>query len=136
MKKVIYIVLMVVVIVTTGVLIVKLNMTDTKKEETEKEECNSITGGGFDIIFNTNSDIVLNSMHVCIACPPNTYLDLPVPTKEGYIFDGWYYDVNLTEKVTALNTIDITPVPIKTNDCITGYTNITLYAKWNTIDKQ
>ena len=135
MKKVIYIGLMILVIVTTGVLIVKLNITDNNEDEI-KEECQSITGGGFDIIFNTNSDVALDTMHVCIACPPNTYLDLPVPTKEGYVFDGWYYDVNLTKKVEVLNTIDITPIPTKQDDCITGYTNITLYAKWNTIDKQ
>ncbi len=27
--------------------------------------------------------------------------DLPIPTKAGYVFDGWYFDSRLTNKVTA-----------------------------------
>ena len=44
-------------------------------------------------------------------------LDLPVPVKEGYIFDGWYTSANFSgEKVETLEA------------GITG--DITLYAKW------
>ena len=134
MKKVIYGILIFVVVVTTGVLIVKLNI----KDDTEpQEECHSITGGGFTIIFNTNNDISVNSMHVCIACPPDSYSDLPIPSKAGYEFLGWYYDSELTKKVEGTNSSSITPNPIyKQENCITGYKDVTLYAKWNKIDKQ
>lgn len=41
--------------------------------------------------------------------------NLPVPTKSGFIFDGWYRDAQLTDKITA-------------NFDISG--NTTIYAKW------
>ena len=129
MKKILYGIIIALIIITTGVLIVKLNI---KRETPEIEECHSITGGGYNIIFDTDN----SSMHVCIACPPDTYENLPVPVKEGYIFDGWYYDSELTSKVEATTTFDIDPVPIyQKENCITGYKNITLHAKWNIIDK-
>ena len=131
MKKILYGIVMAIIIVATGILMVKLN---TKKEEPIEEEiCHSITGGGYNIIFDTDN----SSMHVCIACPPDTYENLPVPVKEGYIFDGWYYDSELTSKVEATTTFDIDPVPIyQKENCITGYKNITLHAKWNIIEKK
>ena len=135
MKKVIYGILIFIVVVTTGILIVKLNIID--ESEPVKEECYSISGGGYNIIFNTNNDVIVSSMHVCIACPPDVYADLPVPSKAGYEFLGWYYNPELTKKVEVTNSLDITPNPIyKQENCITGYNDITLYAKWNKIDKQ
>ncbi len=44
------------------------------------------------------------------------YEDLPVPTRTGYLFDGWYYDSKLTEAVTD---------DVKVNARI-----VTLYADW------
>lgn len=127
MKKIIYGILMLMVVVITGILIIKLNI----KEDKPDEECRSITGGGYEVIFNTNSNIKLNNIHVCIACPPNTYVELPSLEQSGYLFDGWYYDEELTKKVEAPTTLDITPNPIyKEENCITGYNDITLYAKW------
>lgn len=133
MKKIIYGIIIAFIIITTGVLIVKLNI---KKETPEIEECHSITGGGYNITFNTNSEISVNDIHVCIACPPDSYDKLPIIEKDGYIFDGWYYDLELTKKVEVTTTLDITPQPIyQKENCITGYKNITLHAKWNIIDK-
>ena len=133
MKKVLYVITILIIIVGTGILMVKLN---TKKEEINEEEpCYSITGGGFTISFNTNSDIKLGDINVCIACAPDTYEDLPIPERLGYTFGGWYYDEELTNKVEATNTLDITPQPIyKQENCISGYKNITLHAKWNKIN--
>lgn len=42
-------------------------------------------------------------------------LELLTPTKEGYIFDGWYLDSELKEK------FDETTMPVR---------NITLYGRW------
>lgn len=132
MKKIIYGITIGIIILLTGILMIKLNM---KEEKPIKEECHSITGGGYNITFNTNSGIGISDIHVCIACPPDTYEELPIPEKVGYIFDGWYYDSELTKKVNATTTLDITPQPIyEQEDCITGYKNITLHAKWSIIE--
>jgi len=110
------------------------NKDNTKKEKEiqkeEKKECVPFTGGSFHLNLykeETNPE----AMSICIACPPDSYLDLPVPTKDGYDFDGWYYDKELTRKVEVTNTKDIPPVPEKEGNCIIGYQDISLYAKWN-----
>lgn len=98
------------------------------------DNCDNMTGGGYNIYFNTNSDRTINSMHVCIACSPDTYEKLPTPTKDGYIFSGWYYDKKLKNKVNVSSTIDISPIPDKDKTgCLIGYKDINLYAKWNKI---
>ena len=102
----------------------------------EKEECHSISGGGYDIIFDTNGGIEIGSMPVCIACPPDVYENLPIPEKEGYEFEGWYYDKKLTQKVGTDNSLYINPNPeYAEEDCIIGYNDVNLYAKWNKLDK-
>ena len=44
------------------------------------------------------------------------YEDLPIPTKRGYKFDGWYYNEKLTKKVD--------------DDVEVNETKVTIYAKW------
>lgn len=96
------------------------------KEEKKEKECESITGGSYTLNFVvTNADLQIESMHVCIACPPDAYEDLPVI--DG--IDAWYYDKKLTKKVEVTNSKDITPVP-NDPECVTDYNDITLYAKW------
>lgn len=46
-----------------------------------------------------------------------TFLTLPIPTKEGFDFDGWYSDSEFTQKVTEIS------------NGTTG--DKTVYAKWN-----
>ena len=46
--------------------------------------------------------------------------ELPIPTKENYLFDGWYMDQNWEKKITPDSILDISE-------------NITLYAKWDII---
>ncbi len=135
MKKIIYGILMLIVVITTVILIVKFNTEEEK--EPKEEECYSITGGGYNIKFDTDSDIKIDIMHVCIACSPDSYSNLPIPERNGYIFDGWYYDSKFTKKVDATSTLYITPQPIyEKENCVRGYKDITLYAKWNLIDKK
>lgn len=45
------------------------------------------------------------------------YEDLPTPVRDGYTFEGWYWDLRLTEPVTG---------DVKVNK-----TTVTLYAKWS-----
>ena len=47
-----------------------------------------------------------------------TYGDLPIPTRTGYTFDGWFTSQEYTTEVT-----ETTVVP-------SGHMSITLYAKW------
>lgn len=134
MKKIVYGILILIVVVATILLIIKFS--DDEEKPVKKEECHSISGGSFSLVFNTDSENSLSSIHVCIACPPDAYVEIPVVQKEGYIFDGWYYDKELTKKVNATTTLDITPQPIYEQEkCIVGYKDVTLYAKWNMIDK-
>ena len=48
------------------------------------------------------------------------YEDLPVPTREGYRFDGWYYDSKLKNEVTG---------DVKVNTSV-----VTLYAGWTAVE--
>lgn len=41
-------------------------------------------------------------MLVGIACSPDSYRELPIPVRDGYIFDGWYYDKDFTKKLNLL----------------------------------
>ena len=45
------------------------------------------------------------------------YEDLPTPVRDGYTFEGWYWDLRLTEPVTGDVKVD--------------KTTVTLYAKWS-----
>ena len=101
----------------------------SEKKKAEEPTCNPIVGGSYTLNFTlVNADLHVESKSVCIACSPDSYEELPVIDD----IDGWYYDEELTKKVEGTSTLDIKPVPIyDTNDkeCITGYRNITLYAK-------
>lgn len=65
----------------------------------------------YKITFNSNGGSEVNPMDVEVG----TAATLPVPTKSGYSFAGWYTDTALTSKVTS----PYTPTA-----------DVTLYAKW------
>ena len=46
------------------------------------------------VVFETNSDNSLEEMSYCENCD-NTIVELPIPQKEGYVFDVWYADEEL-----------------------------------------
>ena len=48
------------------------------------------------------------------------YEDFPIPTREGYRFDGWYYDSKLKNEVTG---------DVKVNTSV-----VTLYAGWTAVE--
>ena len=50
------------------------------------------------------------------------YEDLPVPVREGYTFEGWYWDLRLTQRVTGDVKVDVPAV--------------VLYAKWSEDEEQ
>lgn len=91
---------------------------DSNKTVYAKWNRNSTGGGGggsvsrYTISFETDGGSEVDS----VSKVKNTTVDLSkyITTKEGYSFDGWYTDEELTEKVTSVKVTS----------------NITLYAKW------
>jgi uncharacterized repeat protein (TIGR02543 family) len=76
------------------------------------------TSNDFTINFNSNDgtsidNMIYNGMQI-ITMPDN-------PTKEGYTFDGWYWDNESFEKPFTADSLLDTPI---TN-------NLTVYAKWD-----
>ena len=71
---------------------------------------NNCNIGSHIISFNTNDGLKGFNMNV------DRVLKMPIPTKEGYTFVGWYKDQSLTEKFEDYDNIE---------------EDITLYAKWN-----
>ncbi len=137
MKKIVVLIIITLLIGTTSVFIIKKNNikksqndSSVQKRKDDDEKCQSITGGSFSLIFDVENGTTIDNINVCIACSPESYDDIPTPTKEKYVFEGWYYDKELSRKVEANNTKDIQPIPKKENDCIIGYEDITLYAKF------
>jgi uncharacterized repeat protein (TIGR02543 family) len=65
------------------------------------------------ISFEENGGSEVEDMRVNTS---NTSINFPEPTKEGFTFDGWYLDENLTQPFTIASLL--------TN------TSLTLYAKW------
>ncbi len=122
MKKII--IILVIISLIIGIVLYFINKN--------RDDCHAITGGGFTLFFETNGGNEINPMHVCIACPPDSYDDLPVPVKDGYIFVGWYYDKNFKNSVDGMNSLNIKPNAItsKKEWCIIGYKDVTIYAKW------
>ncbi|MBQ1551150.1 MAG: InlB B-repeat-containing protein [Bacilli bacterium] len=103
-------------------------------ERVKKEECNQDIGGSFNIKFNTNGGNVITSMEVIINT--DNYQDLPIPVRDGFSFDGWYFDIDLNSKVGVTNSKDIEPISeYDNNNCLIGYKDIDLYAKWNELPK-
>ena len=140
MKKII-IIFFTIVIITSGSFITYLtigdknkennNTPEIKKDSPEKEECNSIDGGSFNLIFNTNGGKEISSMNICIVCSPDSYKSIPTPVRDGYNFDGWYYDKELTKKIEFTSTKDFEVIPeYDNNKCIIGYKDIEIFAKW------
>lgn len=60
----------------------------------------------------------------------NTTGGLPTPEKENNSFKGWYYDEAYTKPVAEKSTKTDLAKPIE-NNCITGYSDVTIYAKWD-----
>jgi uncharacterized repeat protein (TIGR02543 family) len=108
------------------------NPEENKKKDKiiKRKECVPFTGGAFHLVLYKDLEEEPERMHVGIAVSPDSYLDLPTPEKEGYEFAGWYYDKDFKKKVEATNSREIKPVPEKVEDCIVGYQDIPLYAKW------
>ncbi len=139
MKK-IFIIFCSIVIIASGVGITYLvlydnndnnNSEEIKNDKSKKEECVFLDGGSYNLIFNTNGGKEISSINICIACSPDSYENIPTPTRDGYNFDGWYFDKELTKKIEFTSTKDFEIIPeYDKNKCIIGYIDIEIFAKW------
>lgn len=113
------------------------NVIKNKKETKKEEKCTPIDGGSFSLILNTNGGEQISNMSVCIACSPDSYENIPTPKRDGFNFDGWYYDKEFKNKISFTNTKDFKAVQEKDKKgCVIGYKNIEIFAKWNEIPKE
>ena len=96
----------------------------------KQKECEPLEGGGFRVSY-VDDGVEIFFCHVPIDAQDSDYDDIYIPKKDGYTFDGWYYDEAFTNKLEITNTIHLPRTPIyDENNCHIGYKNITLYAKW------
>lgn len=70
----------------------------------------------YTIAFNSNGGV----QNFNIKTDGKSTVDLPSPSKEGYVFEGWFYDDNSFENEFVTNSLVTNPIS----------KNITVYAKW------
>ena len=85
-------------------------------ESTKPVDPNPGTRDDYTLHYVTNGGKHLSSETKSSAWTKD-YEDLPTPVRDGYTFEGWYWDLRLTEPVTG---------DVKVNK-----TTVTLYAKWS-----
>ncbi len=131
MKVNIIILILFVIVVIIGVIFFVYKMIDNN---TKNNNCLPFSGGSFHVNFVVNGGEELPNMLVGIACSPDSYLDLPIPVRDGYNFDGWYYDNEFTKKIDFTNSIDFKPISKFDNKkCQIGFEDIEIYAKWEKV---
>ena len=88
------------------------------KSNIEIEKCSDYSEN-YKITYETNGGDKIDAVSV------TGNKELTIPKREGYIFDGWYTDSTFKNKVSS-----ITPTQKKTDTCIQGFNDVTVYAKW------
>ena len=142
-KIIIGMVTLILIILVTTMIIINYNKSRSNKSKkhvttTKKERpCSSIDGGSYKLYFVTNNDQKLEALDICIACNPDSYKELPTLNKEGYTFEGWYYDKEFHNKINNIKTNYIKVRPKKNSKgCVIDYEDITIYAKWKKDDDE
>ena len=101
-------------------------------------EAKQIDGGSYNVKYNTNGGNTISSVKVAVGAEPTQFGELPISTKEGYTFGGWYYDANFNDPVAVIYAVDVDPIEVtEENGCVV-YKNIdrTLYARWQKVYKE
>lgn len=102
----------------------------------KKNRAMVMTGGRFELLFNTNGGEKIKSESVGIGVSPDSYNSLPIPVRNGYEFKGWYYDEKLSDKVKTESTEGIrTTAEYNFWGKQIGYKDVTLYAKWEEVEE-
>lgn len=109
------------------------NATKESTSSTTKKGCPTLSteDNSFEIILNPNGGVLTKgtTINQCADCSSSE--DIETPTREGYIFDGWYYDKAFSKRITgsASNRVE-KEANINASGCVTGYNRVYLYAKW------
>ena len=104
------------------------NVCERQEEEEEPTPTPTPTPtctDNYDKTFSVNY-YVDNALNKSVKVSAGNSVDLSGLTKDGYTFDGWYKDSNLTNKVTSVSAA----ATYDANGCITGYKNVNLYGKF------
>lgn len=114
----------------------KMNVTLYAKWE--NNNCPQIGGASTVFLFETNGGDKIDNISICDTCADAlTAWDsttLPNPTKDGYTFEGWYADKDLTIKIESIKDENIKfDEKYDENECSDGSRYTTLYAKWGEI---
>ena len=102
-------------------------------------ECPIKYGGtGTVFLFETNGGDKIDNISICDTCADALTAwdstNLPNPTKDGYTFEGWYADKDLTIKIESIKDENIKfDEKYDENGCSDGSRYTTLYAKWDEI---
>ena len=102
----------------------KWNKVEEEPETPENPTCN--VAMNFKLTYITNGGTAIPAETITT----NTTGTLPIPEKENNTFKGWYYDEAYTKPVAEKSTKADLAKPITENNCITGYSDVTIYAKW------
>lgn len=85
----------------------------------------------FNIILNPNNGVLTGetTINQCVDCDKNTSIE--IPSRDGYIFEGWYYDKAFSKQLigNSSNRVEVNPKH-DSQYCISGYNDVYLYAKW------
>ncbi len=75
------------------------------------------------VAFDVNTDADVDSIDPIIFAKNEQYGELPVPTRVGFLFDGWFLTEECEDgdEISATNTVDVT---------VFAAEPYTLYAKW------
>lgn len=108
----------------------KTNSTSNdKKDNSVLKKCNNKIDTEYKLIFDTVGGNVIESIIVKYDSVSNE--NLPTPIRDNSIFEGWYYDNSYNKKVETNEIKNIFVIEKKdSQDCIIGYEDIILYAKW------
>ncbi len=110
----------------TGIVSAYLPLTLYAKWTKNKVDCPTNTPSRT-ISFDTNGGNKISDVSIVSSKDGN----LPTPTKSGYNFEGWYYDLELTKKVSSAKYNDVTYESKKDSDGCVVTDKVTLYAKWS-----
>ncbi|MCH5166437.1 MAG: InlB B-repeat-containing protein [Erysipelotrichales bacterium] len=123
---------------TTGV--VSTEKSKVNENTTKNQNCPALEENNryFNIILNANGGTMPEGMastiRQCGDCETST--EIAKPTREGYIFEGWYYDKSFSENKkipSGYQTGRINKIEKKSaTGCLQGYEDVYLYAKWST----
>ena len=98
---------------------------------------NCVSGTGrsyYNISFEVNGGESIDDSIVCATCGDALSYKFPVAQREGYEFEGWYLEKELTNKIESLDSINFENI-FDSIGCDTGKMKATLYAKWKKVEK-